>query len=386
MRLSKTSEKLVAFVSNLQICLPDVLEEHRWLLQQQCNNFLQWKKVILSTASLKCQQTEITRDHLLENDFVDPRIRRGTPKASVKYSFKFDKFLLQMHAEGRKFDKSVMNVLPYLMSIMCMFGDTRCVEVRYSPSHLTKVLPATGEIIGSTHVNSGSTLASGHGRIDVWRQEEHAKLFFHEISHCLRCDIKHFPEQLLHKFYQAFNIDEQGCGRTYQRCRTMIFPNEAYVEIQAEIFHTMYVFDNLKDTVSYFELLDIERKWAVYQAAKVLKHNGFESLNNFFRNNHGNERAWRQESNVFSYFIIRAALMYNIPAFLNFLQKSESFLCFPLVEDESTFKKKLENFTDLCIELIRADEFRRAIEQAMKASEGDYFIRKSLRMTALELE
>ena len=327
-----------------------------------------------------------------DNPFMDNRIKSLSEKATLVI-FKFENKVINLHIESCKKSQnrySFSSLTSHLMAINCLFGDTNHIDIFYIPSGAKKMLPNPDEIIGPMHINSGSTLAIGHGEIDIWRKEEFAKLATHELLHCICCDIKNYPDYLIGEFYKTFKIDDYGCGNSgsYTHCRTRLFPNEAYVETMANIFHTMYVKLILgQNAESLLELLEIERKWAIFQCAKVLRHNGFDSVSDFLKQDqakHGNQ--WRQNSNVFSYIILRGALMYDLGLFLMFMTSGDSFACFaPKFQNPKESFSRLEKFTALLIAIVTSSAFSSNVSKAMSAKTPNGLISRTLRMTALEL-
>ena len=388
MKLSEESARLVSFISILNIDLPRLEPKHHAMLQDQYDHLVRWQTLIESTANSTRQTVKPQTNSLIDNPFVDPRILTQQNARATLCRCRFRKLEVRMHIEAEHVERSVEPLLGVLMAIICMFGEAKTVNILYVPSRLQKLLPTQGEVIGPDNINSGSTLAVGHGRIDVWRREEFAKIAVHELIHCLRCDIKRFPPRLLAKFYEAFHIDKKDCDPSYTQCRTSIFPNEAYVEAQANIFHTMYVTHRLiSEKKDLFDLLDVERKWALYQVAKVLRHNGFASMSELLATSSADtisHACWRQNSNVFSYIVIRAAFLYDLGTFIDFLASGNSFMCF----DKSAMStdKRIELFTSLAIDLVMSKRFGDAVEKAMTTSSNDTFITQTLRMTALELQ
>ena len=388
MKLTKASAKLVEFAEKLPIRLPDLPVEERSLLSRQYDNYSRWRSVIASVSTNICQKVEPRPDHFRDNDFVDPGIKFYRPPYALKYIQRFRQIELHVHLEDDKKHPSLHALLAHLMAFMCMFGSSKRIHIFFGPSYAKKVLPKKGCVIGPAHINSGSTLAEGFGEIDVWRLEESAKLATHELYHCLKLDIRQeYPLHLLKKFYDTFRINRSGCGLTFDHCRTRIIPNEAFTEMQADIFHTMYVYYNayFDTSKTLIELLDIERKWAVYQAAKVLRHYGFEGVHDFIKGNDQTPKSiWSQDSDVFSYILLRGSLLFHLTEFLKFVSDGDRFASFHTSKVSDI--KRIYTFTDLCISCVKSAEFHEAVIVAMKTSVRDLMISQSLRMTVLELE
>ena len=86
------------------------------------------------------------------------------------------------------------------------------------------------KVILPIHVNSGSTLKGSY--VNVWRYEEWQKVLIHEMIHYLEVDFNYRSRgynKLVSYLDNKFNIDGN------------IIPSEAYTELLAVIFHTMYI-------------------------------------------------------------------------------------------------------------------------------------------------
>lgn len=142
------------------------------------------------------------------------------------------------------------------------------------------------------HVNSGS---SNGNRIIIWRKEELLKVLIHELIHYLDYDFKYAS------IFNIYNVNQN------------ILVNEAYVDAWAIILHTMYLHESetLLGDVFKFCLL-YELNFSVYQAAKILKHYGFLSINDLGR------KQIMQNTAVFSYYIIKSCFLFCFNQFMDF--------------------------------------------------------------------
>lgn len=185
MKLSAESARLMDFSSRLPVSLPQLKQRHRSLLDRQYRNYARWQSVIAVTGIADCEKTEARPDYLIDNIFVDSHIHFSRPhfRSAFLCSLKFDRFEIRAHIESEKVDLSFKLFLSHLMALLCMFGEeAKTVKMFYIPTCAKKILPENGGIIGPAHINSGSTLAVGHGEIDVWRREEHTKLFLRLVA------------------------------------------------------------------------------------------------------------------------------------------------------------------------------------------------------------
>ncbi|CAK0778309.1 hypothetical protein CVIRNUC_004589 [Coccomyxa viridis] len=377
--LSPESQRLEAFVSG--IFVPPLSPASQTTLNTQYARLLEWRERVREESSSSCEPTQARADLLADNAFVTSKAIELCGKTAWLYRCQHGGMQVEVHVECRRPPEGFLAILRHLLCIMLMFGHTDRVHIDYVPSDAKKCLPAPGEPIGPTHINSGSTLAQGHGVIQCWRAEEHQKVFQHELVHCLCFDIKRYPHKLLGQFYKGFYIDDTGCTDKFLACKTAVLPNEAYTECVADILNTMFVAAVL-GSLNCLELLDVERRWAVFQAAKVLHHYGFPSLKAFLRSSPDKGTRLVQTSSVFSYLILRAALLFHLDDFLEFKKSySDSFVTF---SKPSTRTKAVRAFTEMGVRLLGSRQLCDAVQEAMKAVPGEKFANRTLRMSALE--
>ena len=73
-----------------------------------------------------------------------------------------------------------------------------------------------------------------------------------------------------------------------------------------------------KEFVGYFEKkFELERKFTLFQTAKILILLGFNNIEEFKNlNDYSNNLVWTQNTPAFSYFFIKASLFFNINVFI----------------------------------------------------------------------
>ena len=150
---------------------------------------------------------------------------------------------------------------------------------------------------------------------------------------------------------------------------------ESYTEIVAGIMNIMlFCLENKKDNL--YDLLNIERNWSLFQAAGVLKVSGYEDIEEFLEN----KDKLIQETNVFSYYILRSAHMYSIEKYLEWMEEN--------VEEGFRLKSVAsDDYYELSMEAINNEEYKRIINEYIKIFEklkDNEFVKKTMRMTAIE--
>jgi len=211
-------------------------------------------------------------------------------------------------------------------------GENICVYIYDTP--LMKSLPKhRSDIIGISHANTAYTYAcpSGHksprasrtrmssasvSEIILFRNEEWFKVFIHETFHLLGLDFAG-----MHNLDAARNVLRE----TFPIQSNMeIF--EAYTETWATIinacFCSHFCLDNMGKVtfVSYVEvLLGFEAAWRTFQMHKVLQFMGLSYSDLFSKSAKASlarANLYREDTNVFAYYVISAILLVNYGDFL----------------------------------------------------------------------
>lgn len=196
--------------------------------------------------------------------------------------------------------------------------------------------PNKGEIIGINNVNSGSCdiYPDKNGNIYIWRREELEKVLIHELLHSLRMDY-----EILNSKYLDNKI------KNYFNLRTNININEAYTESLATIINCMIIAIKKKKDYQYFlGLLDKEIDYSKGQVNRLLEFNGFNNLGELEKTE-GN-KIFKQNSSVFSYYIMKAALINNFDEYSKFLQQ-QGGLKFNGKNREKYYKLLINSFNKL---------------------------------------
>lgn len=225
-----------------------------------------------------------------------------------------------------------------------------------------KMLELNINCIGPKHVNSGST--TNRQYIQMWRKEELYKVFIHEMIHFLHYDYVDLHNTISDRLYDIFKLQ--------------INSNEAYVETWTTLIKCIFIAHDLlkedginKKLIKFNSLLDKEIEFSLYQAAKILKFYGFNDMDELFKN----DGQFKQESNVFSYYIIKSALLNNIDEFINFTKYGTKDISIKFIET----KDNLIKFYELIISSLKNGKFKNKINNLLKRN--DLLDDKSLCMT-----
>lgn len=205
-----------------------------------------------------------------------------------------------------------MNVLTWLAMIetvepmikQCGNGK---LSVFFYMTPLCKTMGNVYDTLDRVHVNTAFTeLCSNHdpGIIVVYRQEEAFKVFIHETMHTFGLDFAKMPQTAIKRgILDAFPI------------KSDVNLYESYAEIWARIMNVVFI--SATTGIKLAKLFDIECAFSVFQAVKVLNHMHLtysdliptELPLNPLTN-------YRENTNVFAYYIVCAIIMVNISEFI----------------------------------------------------------------------
>jgi hypothetical protein len=170
------------------------------------------------------------------------------------------------------------------------------------------------DVIGKKHVNTGYTWpCKSNNKIMIYRKEEWFRVFVHESFHALGLDNIQLLTRMNKKIKELFplNID--------------ILVGEAYCEFWARIIKSaMFAFlinNATEDKYLYttYRLINVERVFTLFQGIKVLKYMNLsytDLINTDKESKLKKLRFYREDTNVFAYYVLPMLLMCNYCEFL----------------------------------------------------------------------
>jgi hypothetical protein len=202
------------------------------------------------------------------------------------------------------------------LSIVFKYASLNCgreLDVFIYFSENEKKIPVEG-VIDRQHVNTAFT-TSCRPKIDIhiFRYEEWFKVFLHESFHCFGLDFSEMDRI-------TGNIESQMIKPHFGlNPKLDIRMYETYSETWANIIHILFFSFFSCKTKSWdnvFRLfeksLKNEQLFAIFQCCKVLLHNGL-SYRDLCNRGMG---AYNENSNVFSYYILKSALLFHVDEFI----------------------------------------------------------------------
>jgi hypothetical protein len=147
------------------------------------------------------------------------------------------------------------------------------------------------KIIGIINVNGGQM---DDRTIELFREEEIIKVVCHELIHFYKLDCRSIDKNQI-KILDKFNIIQN---------KIPMSTAEAFTEYLACIHHIALI--SLYTKVSPYLVYHYEKIWCLYQVCKILNHYNMKKFEDLYDNK------FIQETNVFSYYIIKFFLIWKL--------------------------------------------------------------------------
>ena len=255
------------------------------------------------------------------------------------------------------------------------------------PTEFKKRLPMDEtKVLGPSEVNTGFTKRCvTNNEIIIYRKEEWLKVLIHELMHAFDLD-----------FISSYKI--QNKMRATFNIQSNFLIEETYAEMWARIlncgFCSYFSLKNKRNTSDFLLnmnfTLEIERAYSLFQCGKILHYMNLR-INDLIKFDDYHVK-FRENSNVFSYYILTCALMNVYPRFLLWCQHNNIKYyknkenCGNIIK----FNKSniIENkFWNLIFTSFKENKLNHNIQNVVKlfyAADDD--IINSLTMTTVEIE
>jgi len=195
------------------------------------------------------------------------------------------------------------------LSFATRFAENNCsttVRVYLYLTNFEKRLPATfGHSIDEEHVNTAFTTGCDTStEIIIFRREEWFKVFIHESMHNLGLDFD-FSGKSQQLLKSIFPLANSNC-----------LLRETYCEMWAEIMNILIFSNDIERHIQ------IERKFSLFQVAKILDHFDLNYVELFEKTAEAErlrQTNYKESTEAFCYYIIKAILLFNCNDFIEWV-------------------------------------------------------------------
>ncbi len=219
-----------------------------------------------------------------------------------------------------KFDEYVLLMYWWLDIAYGLINNSNCskkLTINLILTDLNKYLPDNIiDVISNKHVNTGYTWScKDNNKIIIYRREEWFRVFIHESFHALGLDNINSLNRVNKKIKDLFPLNIN------------ILVGEAYCEfwariIKSAIFSFVINQEKLSETKYLsmtYDLINIERVFSLFQGIKVLRYMNLtyeDLIGTDDRSKIKRMRFYKEETNVFAYYVLTMILMSNYSNFL----------------------------------------------------------------------
>jgi hypothetical protein len=308
-------------------------------------------------------------------------------KYSVKFSLReqdnnnriIQLFIYYPSSLGMEFLYEIIQKVYIWFSIVSSYSITNCLKdlnIYLYLLDLPKKFPQKKmEPIKDIHANTAFTTSckvddNNTTAIYLFRLEEWFKVLIHESFHTLGLD---FSSSQYKWENQVFENDLHGI---FPAITTEFRGYESYCEIWASIFNILLLdfLNNVRDNgwsrslPRIMKKIHNERLHTLLQCSRILQHYNIK-YPDLFSSNQGNKN-YKEDTNVFSYFILKNVLLYHLNDFLEWMVKTnKGSLRFEIINLPSFFL------------LIKSHYHTDKLLSDYSKMENEKLSRQSLRMT-----
>jgi hypothetical protein len=278
----------------------------------------------------------------------------------------------------KTFEKEIKFILTWLY-ILNIYSPRHCVHklsIYLYFTNLLKQLPNNKSIaLDKCHINTAYTYTCpGDAEIILYRKEEWMKVFIHETFHTFGLDFSNMSQASIPSFIH-----------NHFRINITPYLFESYTEFWGEVIHIMflsYSFHPENKTLfiqTFYNILNIEINHTLLQVNKIFHHMDLHYLH--FLNKTLTIK-YKENTPVFSYYIIKSILLFHFNEFIGWCNENNSnnIICF--TKNNITLQNYLffiKKYYKKRLFLDKLDKYYNIIKKIK-----DPFIQKNLRMTAIE--
>jgi len=369
MRLTETSKKLITFLSKKN-CVAEVTQTKKTkdiILKlyheiKIANEYIVSLKNRNGAAFYNLKITrinnvnEIPRPRVYSDKAFPPDVRKHIDAhATYLLLYTFSLFGRVIHikfiVEDSMIEKHIQLYNHYVdtmliwMYILNDYASKECskeIDIYLYFTKLKKLLPESNvSVLSQTHVNTAyTTTCPKVSDIVIFRREEWFKVFMHETFHNFALDFSDMNmENCTRRILSIFPIKSE----------VNLF--EVYAEFWAEfmncLFSSFFLLKNKNNAEEFLnnveDALHLERAYCFFQMVKILDFMGLKYTDLYSKTAHSTtarQLLYKENTNVFSYYVLNTILFCNYPGFLNWCDTHNLSLL--------QFKKTTRNLDEFC--------------------------------------
>jgi hypothetical protein len=303
----------------------------------------------------------------------------------------------EKHTTSRIFFESAIKKIYLWLRLADIFAkNNSCSKTMrvyiYFTQHKKQLPRKSAENISLKHANTAFTTSCQLvTEMNMFREEEWFKVFIHETFHNMGFDFSHMDESVwLPSLQTMFQVEKDT--RLY----------ESYTEMWAEIVHMLFVViysshyekslkngenetaETIEQLFKQYETNILYEQWfACFQCTKILRHSKINYIE-FAQSFDPKKRSlYREETAVFSYFVIRSILLFHLNEFIDWCVHHNRSQPYSLLFTKTP--KNVLAYCDLIRRFYKDSEYIEILENVEKIKRVPKWIDETLRMTVFEV-
>lgn len=275
--------------------------------------------------------------------------------------------------------------------IVNLYSSKKCsknLNIYIYLNHQEKKLPNEKmETLSSNHVNSAFTsCCSENSEIVIFRKEEWFKVFIHETMHNFGLDFCNMESKKMKELMSSvFNLESN------------MLMYESYCEFWGIIMNCCFVsyLSNKKITKKEFikntkKNIDNEVVFSLFQMNKILDHMGLDYEDLYKKEEENRLKRnylYREDTNVFAYYIVKTVLLYHYDIFLEWCSDKN----YNLIDFKKT-TKNVELFCEFIKKHYKKRDFLENYKKIgivfdnLKEKKGNKILNDTTKMSLLEMK
>jgi|UniRef100_A0A6C0IM76 hypothetical protein len=222
----------------------------------------------------------------------------------------FHIYLITKQNQDIDLDNYIENIFRWLF-IADKYSQRKCsneLHIYISLNEINKTFPTNkNSVLDISNCNSAfTTYCMPKTNLHIFRTEEWFKIFIHETFHCMGFDFSHLQQDSANRFLrQTFPISP----------KFNFYLHECYSEFFAEIIHFLFYCSTFEIPIMKTFLSEIHtlQEFSLLQTKNILTHYNI-NLDTLFDIKNDD---YTEATPVFSYFILKAYLLFSIQDTLN---------------------------------------------------------------------
>lgn len=349
-------------------------------------------KTLVSYKDMKCS--------LLDSNYIPNHIKKEIEKIRYTYTYFFIvksnnvkvtvNFLLNSRDDIKYYDDCIKKIIIWL-NFAYTYSNTKNASFLLNMylSEERKTIPKNNtKVLDQDNCNTAVTYACAiKGECLIYRKEEWFKVLIHETMHALCLDFSGFTyTNLKKKISNIFPINSKfEISETY---------SETWATILNNVFISNEMANNDKDRFNFFNsLMKLDIYFSLFQVVKLLDFmNIYEYEYLYCKEKECMifQKLYKENTNVFAYYVLKMVCIYNYVSFINFCKSNNTdIINFNKNGSRGENSLILHNFLNLLKKCYKDNKLLKSYEHMKKMykiekKSDNLFLLNTLRMISVD--